>query len=118
MGDFEQWIEPLRDNFQRALTENLGRLVCAKPLVTYPWPVGGHPDRQIVVQVANFDGTLGQESWLRVSWSILDADNKQLVWRTAEYREPVPGPDYASLAAAQSRLVEKFAKDVAGSLHE
>ena len=118
VGDFEQWIEPLRDNFQRALTENLGRLVCAKPLVTYPWPVGGHPDRQIVVQVANFDGTLGQEVWLRVSWSILDADNKQLVWRTAEYREPVAGPDYASLAAAQSRLVEKFAKDVAGSLRE
>jgi len=118
VGDFAQWIEPLRDNFQRALTENLGRLVCAKPLVTYPWPVGGHPDRQIVVQVAGFDGTLGQEAWLRVSWSILDADNKQLVWRTAEYREQAAGPDYAAMAAAQSRLVEKFAKDVAASLRE
>jgi hypothetical protein len=116
MADFEQWIEPLRDNFQRALLENLSRLVCAKPLIGFPWPAGGHPDRQLVIQVASFDGTLGQETWLRVSWAVLDADVKTLVWRSAEYREPVAGPDYAALAAAQSRLVEKFAKDVAESL--
>lgn len=116
LADFEQWIEPLRDNFQRALTENLATQVCAKPLVSYPWPVGGHPDRQVVIQVDRFDGALGQETVLRVSWSILDADSKQLAWRTADYHEQAAGPDYAALAAAQSRLVEKFAKDLAGSL--
>jgi uncharacterized lipoprotein YmbA len=116
LAEFEQWIEPPRDNFQRALTENLASLVCAKPLVSYPWPVGGHPDRQVVLQVARFDGSLGQETVLRVSWSVLDADGKQLAWRTNEYREPAGAPDYAALAAAQSRLVEKFAKDVADSL--
>lgn len=117
LAEFDQWIESPHDNFQRALTDNLSRLVCAKPLFTYPWPVGGHPDRQIVIQVARFDGSLGQEAVLRVSWSVLDADNATLDWRTADYREVVSGPDYAALAAAQSRLVEKFAKDVAASLH-
>ncbi len=116
MADFDQWIEPLRDNFQRALLENLSGLVCAKPLVGYPWPAGGRPERQIVIQVARFDGSLGQETALRVSWSVLDADSRQLAWRTAEYHEPTGAPDYAALAAAQSRLVEKFAKDVAESL--
>jgi uncharacterized protein len=116
LAEFEQWIEPPRDNFQRALTENLAPLVCAKPLVSYPWPAGGHPDRQVVIQVARFDGTLGQETWLRVSWSILNADGTSLAWRTAEYHEQTGGPDYASLAAAQSRLVAQFAKDVVASL--
>jgi uncharacterized lipoprotein YmbA len=116
LADFEQWIEPLRENFQRALTDNLAALVCAKPLVTYPWPAGGHPDRQVVIQVASFDGSLGQEAWLKASWSVLDADGKSLTWRTAEYHEAAAGLDYAALAAAQSRLVEKFAKDVAESL--
>ena len=116
LAEFEQWIEAPRDNFQRALTENLSRLVCAKPLFTYPWPVGGHPDRQVVVQVARFDGALGQEAILRVSWSVLDADNKTLDWRSAEYREATQGPDYAALAAAQSRLVGQFAQDVANSV--
>ena len=116
LADFDQWIESPHDNFQRALTDNLSRLICAKPLFTYPWPVGGHPDRQVVIQVARFDGALGQEAVLRVSWSVLDADNKTLDWRSTDYREAVQGPDYAALAAAQSRLVEKFAKDVAASL--
>jgi len=116
LAEFEQWIESPHDNFQRALSDNLSRLICAKPLFTYPWPVGGHPDRQVVIQVARFDGALGQEAVLSVSWSVLDADNKTLDWRSTDYREVVQGPDYAALAAAQSRLVEKFAKDVAVSL--
>jgi len=118
VADFEQWIESPHDNFQRTLATNLSSLVCAKPLVTYPWPVGGHPERQVVIQVAQFDGILGQEAVLRVSWSVLDGEAKQLTWRATDYREPVAGPDYPSLAAAQSRLVEKFAKDVADSLRD
>lgn len=116
LAEFHQWIESPRDNFQRALTDSLSRLVCAKPLFTYPWPVGGHPDRQVVIQVARFDGELGREAVLRVSWSVLDADNKTLDWRSADYREAVQGPDYAALAAAQSRLVDQFAKDVAATV--
>ncbi len=116
LSDFDQWIEPLRENFQRALMDNLSGLVCAKPLVAYPWPAGSHPDRQVAVQVARFDGTLGQEVALRATWTILDADGKALDWRTSDLREPVPGPDYPALAAAQSRLVARFAKEIAESL--
>lgn len=118
LAEFAQWIETPRENFQRILTENLAGLICAKPLVTYPWPTGGQPDRQIVIQVARFDGILGQDAKLRASWSVLDADNKRLVWRSAEYREAAAGPGYDALAAAQSRLVERLAKDVAASLQE
>ncbi len=116
LAEFDQWIETPRENFQRVLTENLAGLVCAKPLVTYPWPTGGHPDRQVVIQVARFDGVLGQDAVLRASWSILDADGNNLAWRSNEYRESAATPDYDSLAAAQSKLVEQFAKDVAASL--
>lgn len=116
LAEFDQWIETPRENFQRVLTENLAGLVCAKPLVTYPWPTGGHPDRQVVIQVARFDGVLGQDAVLRASWSILDADGNNLAWRSNEYRETAATPEYDSLAAAQSKLVEQFAKDVAASL--
>ncbi|MEA4855797.1 MAG: PqiC family protein [Solidesulfovibrio sp.] len=118
LAEFDQWIETPRENFQRILTENLAGLVCAKPLVTYPWPTGGHPDRQVVIQVARFDGVLGQDAVLRASWSVLDADGKNLAWRSNEYKQAAAGPDYDSLAAAQSRLVEQFAKDVADSLRQ
>lgn len=116
LAEFDQWVEPLRDNFQRALMENLSGLVCAKPLVSHPWPSGGHPERQVAVQVERFDGALGQDAVLRASWTVLDADGKALTWRTADLREPAAGPDYAGLAAAQSRLVARFAAQVAESL--
>ena len=116
MAEFDQWIEPLRDNFQRILMEDLSGLVCAKPLVSHPWPAGGHPDRQVAIQVARFDGTLGQDVVLRASWSVLDADGKSLGWRTTDLHEQTAGPDYAALAAAQSRLLAKFAEEVAASL--
>lgn len=116
LAEFDQWIEPLRDNFQRALMENLSGLVCAKPLVGHPWPAGGRPERQVAIQVDRFDGTLGQDAVLRASWTVLDADGKTLAWRTADLRETAGGPDYASLAAAQSRLVSRFAAEVATSL--
>ena len=118
LAEFDQWAEPLRDNFQRALAENLAGLLCAKPLVTYPWPVGGHPDKQIVIQVARFDGNLGQNATLLASWSVVDADGNNLAWRSTEYQEAVSGPGYDALAAAESRLVQKFAKDVADSLRQ
>lgn len=118
LAEFDQWAEPLRDNFQRALAENLAGLVCAKPLVTYPWPVGGHPDKQITIQVARFDGTPGGHATLRTSWSVVDPDGNSLAWRSMEYQEAVAGPGYDALAAAQSKLVEKFAKDVADTLHQ
>lgn len=116
MAEFDQWIEPLRDNFQRILMEDLSKLVCAKPLVNHPWPVGATPERQVAIQVSRFDGTLGQDAILRASWSVLDAEGKTLTWQTADLHETTAGPDYADLAAAQSRLVAKFAGEVAASL--
>lgn len=116
MAEFDQWIEPLRENFQRILMQDLSGLVCAKPLVNHPWPVGATPERQVAIQVSRFDGTLGQDAVLRASWSVLDADGKTLAWRTANLQEKPEGPDYAALAAAQSRLVSRFAAQVAESL--
>ena len=118
LADFDQWIESLRDNFQRILMEDLAGLVCAKPLVSYPWPAGGHPDRQVAIQVTRFDGTQGGDVVLRASWTVLDADGKALTWRTTDLHEQTAGPGYDALAAAQSRLVARFASEVAGSLHE
>lgn len=118
LAEFDQWIEPLRDNFQRVLLEDLAGRVCAKPLVSHPWPAGGTPERQVTVQVIRFDGTLGQEAVLRASWMVLDDDGKALTWRTADLRERTDGPGYAALAAAQSRLVARFADQVAASLRE
>jgi hypothetical protein len=117
VAEFDQWIEPLQDNFKRTLLADLGTATCAKPLVMYPWPPGVRPDHQVVIQVRRFDGALGREAVLQADWSILDASGAILFWQTSQYREPLDGPGYAQLASAQSRAVARLAGDIAAKVN-
>jgi uncharacterized lipoprotein YmbA len=116
LAEFDQWIEPVQANFSRALTDALTRLVCAKPVMGYPWPGGVRPDYQVAVQVRTFDGTLNKEAVLRADWSVADKDGKVVAWKSSSLREPCAGPDHAALVAAQGKLVDRFAAEVAGAL--
>jgi len=116
LADFDQWIEPVQANFTSALSDALSRKVCAKPLMGFPWPGGSRPDYQIAIQVRTFDGALGKEAVLRADWSVADRDGKVLAWKASALREAASGNDYPSLVAAQSRLVEKLAQEMAESL--
>jgi hypothetical protein len=116
IAEFDQWIEPVQDNFKRTLLADLGADTCAKPLVLSPWPPGVQPDYQVAIQVRRLDGTLGREAVLQADWSVLDASGKVLSWQTSLYTEPLTGPGYAELAMAQSRAVARLAKDIAGQV--
>jgi uncharacterized lipoprotein YmbA len=116
LSEFDQWIEPVQANFTSALMDALVSQVCAKPLVGFPWPGGVRPDRQIAIQVREFDGKLGREAVLRADWSIIDKDGKVLVWKSTLLREACPGVDYGPLVAAQSRLVGRLAKEIAQAI--
>jgi len=118
LSEFDQWIEPVQANFTSALMDALASQVCAKPLVGFPWPGGVRPDRQIAVQVREFDGKPGREAVLRADWSIIDKDGKVLVWKSTLMREACPGVDYGPLVAAQSRLVGRLAKEMAQAVAE
>jgi hypothetical protein len=116
LAEFDQWIEPVRDNFAAALMDALGARVCAKPLMSFPWPGSQTPDRQITVTVRQFDGNLGGEAVLRADWSVIDKDGKVLAWKSTTLREACPGVDYQALVSAQSKLVVRLAEDMAGAL--
>jgi uncharacterized protein len=116
LSEFDQWIEPVQANFTSALMDALSSQVCAKPLVGFPWPGGVRPDRQIAVQVREFDGKLGREAVLRADWSVIDKDGKVLVWKSTFLREACPGGEYGSLVAAQSSLVGTLAKEMAQAI--
>ena len=116
LADFDQWVEPLHENFKRILMDNLAGSLCARPLMLSPWPAGVAPRYQLAIQVQRFDGELGREAVLKANWSILNPAGEVLVWRSTTLREPVAGGDYAGLAAAQSALVATFGQELAGAV--
>lgn len=113
LADFDQWVEPLHENFKRILMDNLAASLCTKPLVLFPWPAGVRPQYQVVIQVQRFDGAFGQEAVLRANWSILNPAGDVLVWRASSLKESVAGQDYSYLAAAQSVLLARFGQELA-----
>lgn len=116
LAEFDQWIEPVRNNFERILIENLSGGVCAGPVMSFPWPAGMRPERQVAVQVRRFDGELGATAVLRADWSIQNEAGEVLLWRATTASEKAQGPDYAALVDAQSRLVDILARDIAAGL--
>jgi hypothetical protein len=112
LADFDQWVEPLSDNFKRILMDNLTTSLCNKPVVIFPWPAGVHPDYQITIQVQHFDGFFGGEAVLRASWAILNPRGDVLIWKSSSLHEAVPGNDYAGIAEAQSKLVASLGQEI------
>ena len=74
-------------------------------------------DYQIVLDIVRCDGRLGDAAWLEARWSIVQGPDKKLLkTMRSSIREPVTGPDYADLVAAQSRALAKLSQDIASAI--
>jgi len=69
------------------------------------------------VDVVRCDGRLGDAAWLEARWSIVKGPGKKLLKTSrSSIREPVTGPDYPALVAAQSRAVAKLSQEIAEAI--
>ena len=71
IGDFDQWAEPLKNNFTNVITENLSVLIPKERIVIYPWSRSTAIGYQVLIEVTRFEGQLGGDSLLTARWSIL-----------------------------------------------
>ena len=120
LADFDQWAEPLKDNFTRVLAENLSALLCADAMAVFPWSGSTPVDYQVQVEVIRLDGAFGGEAVMTARWAIMGEDSRKVLYTTtSSYRAPVPdSEDYSPLVVTQSRLLEKFSNDVAEAIKE
>ena len=120
LADFDQWAEPLKDNFTRVMAENLSALLCADAMAIFPWTGSTPVDYQVQVEVIRLDGTLGGEAVMTARWSIMGEDSRKLLYTTtSSYRAPLTeSDDYTPFVVAQSRLLERFSQDVAEAIRE
>ncbi len=94
LSDNKRWAESLDANFERVLSQNLGRQLGTQRIVLFPWY--GHPDidYQVEVQVHRFDTDSANRSHLDARWIIKDGRNgKELLARESNVSSPVPASD-------------------------
>lgn len=116
-AEYDRWAGSFKNNVSNVLAENIGGLQGTDRIFLYPWRTSVTLDYQVVVDIIRLDGRLGEAAWLVARWSILAGPEKKLLkMDRADLREPVSGPDYADLVAAQSRALASLSRAIAQGL--
>jgi len=118
-ADYDRWAGSFKNNVTNVLAENLGDLLRTDRIFLYPWRTSVTLDYQVVVDVIRLDARLGQAAWLVARWSIFEGPEKKLLkMQRSSISEPVSGPDYAAVVAAQSRALAKLSQEIATAIQK
>jgi uncharacterized lipoprotein YmbA len=119
IAEFDHWAGSLKENFTLVMAENLGLLLERDKIVLYPYGMTLIPNIRIILAVTRFEGSLGGKIFLDAYWVIQEGpEKKEGVGQKFRISEPVNGSDYRSLAAAQSRAVERLCREIAKALQQ
>jgi len=116
-AEFDRWAGPLKSNFMNILAENLGFLLPGVQIQLYPWRTPEPIDYQVIMEVIRFEGRLGEVAWLDSRWNIFQGPERRLLHTgQSNINEPVMGPKYADLVAAQSRALGQLSREIARAI--
>ncbi len=116
LAEFDQWGSPLREDFTRVLAADLSSLLPADRVAVFPWMKDSLIDYEVTVEVTRLEGSLGGTCSLLAHWAIFGNGGKEsIATGNSSHSEPV-GDSYATLVAAQSRLVAALGRDIATAI--
>jgi uncharacterized lipoprotein YmbA len=117
LSDFDVWAGSFKEDFNRALAENLSVLLSTEGVTIYPRLHPGFAKYQIGVDVIRFDGPLGGDVSLIARWAIFEGKERKLVSvRKSMIIEPSGGKSYEAMVAADSRALEKLSREIAETI--
>ena len=116
-AEFERWSAPLAVNVAHVLAENLAIRLHSDHVVVYPWPPRVTVDREVIVEITRFDGSLGGRCTLDARWRVVSKAPTPPITGRSTLEEPAGG-DYAALVAAESRLIDALSADLAAAIRQ
>jgi hypothetical protein len=117
LAGLAEWGDPLGAGLTRAMAENLALLLNTEKVSIFPWLKATRADYQVTVDVVEFIGAPAETARLRAWWTIFgDGGRTELLKRYSRLEAEVSGDDVAAMVQAQSLLVERFSRQIAGAL--
>lgn len=113
---YRRWAEPLSTGLPRVLGEDLAFLLGNIRVLRYPWARSQSVDRQVIVEILQFEGGPEREVKLTARWTVLDgAGNIMFVEQRSSFQiDAAPGTE--GLVAALSDALWRLAREIAASL--
>ncbi|MDH3454674.1 MAG: PqiC family protein [Desulfuromonadales bacterium] len=117
MGD-QRWAEPLATAMPRVLGEDLALLLGNARILRHPWVRSQPVDRQVLVEILQFEGGPERAALLTARWSLLDGAGKPLLagQRSSFQVDAASGTE--GLVAALSEALWRLAGEIAVRLGE
>lgn len=116
ISSFHRWADYPNQLVQQVIGENLQSLMPDIRVVSAPWPMGLKPDLTVSIKFYELIGTADKAVQLSALWTISAADPSSADLHRLNLAEPLMGKGYDELAAAHSRVLEKFCRKMADSL--
>ncbi len=114
VDEFRRWAGSLHEDFLRVIAVNLAELLRSNRVAAYPWEDYFDPDYQIFMEVHQFDGKLGEQVVLDLTWTVTGREARDvLLVRKSLLEGPVDGMDYEAFVSAQSRLLADLSREIA-----
>lgn len=117
VAESHRWIEPLGSNIAWVLAENLTALRGGRPVLVFPWSAGVRIDRQIAVEVINFENEGPSAVMLKARWRVQGAGGEPLTTeRLSVHRCALAGSGAEHLVAALNAALAGFSRELAAEL--
>ena len=104
VSEFHRWAGSFPGDFSRVLAKNIATLLPSNRVEIYPWEDTFSPIYQVKLEVEQFEGQLGEQVLLKVTWSLVNQEN-DLVVKNSLIEEPVASEDYDGLVVAKSNAL-------------
>lgn len=114
IADHHHWAGDMKKSVASVMASNLGRELQTGNVRTYPWDRDDELRYQVSIDIRQFHGTADGYALLEAGWRIYRLPGSELVaTRSGTYREQQRQDGFEELAAAQSRALQRLARDIA-----
>jgi uncharacterized protein len=114
--DLDRWAEPLKAAIPRLVAETLSRELGGAAVMTSRQSATLAFDFRVAIDVQRFDFSAGEGAAVDALWTIrAEKDGTPRTGRV-EAREPAGGGGSEAMAAAESRALEKVAREIAAAI--
>jgi len=119
VDQFNRWAEPLEENFERVLIENLSRLIPTDRIYIFPRQEKEPNSFQITIAVREFGMRADSMVVLDARWSVSkNITSDFLMKRRSFYTKNAAGFSIEGKVVLLSNLLGKFSRDIANEIRK
>jgi hypothetical protein len=113
LADLDRWAGSIAESMAIVLAENLSQLLGSEQVFVHPRLQSATPDYTVALRVLQLDCVPGDQARLKAQWTVLaGAERKEAITRISNITEKLEDKQYATIAAAVSRILEQLSGDI------